>query len=200
MAFAVVATGCTGAVVFADRHQASPTTSILRLATERGIKDASTSESTVFEIPFEVRTRGDSIRLPGCALRAFRIPTNSGSDFRRDSIREDDTLQLEMVSMSELIVPPNRTLIATLRLTDPNPPPDRRDRREDDPEIERLGLRVEETPSVISPSYTAPCTDIRSTEGPVQHYGLNRVTVEPGGLGVMAGAGILIAILVLAAR
>lgn len=198
VAFAATVAGCTGAVVFADRLAQVTPTGVLRIATERGLRDASNSGSLVIDIPIEVRTQSVSAQLPGCAIRAVRLPVGTHPDSLLTSLQEDPDVQLQMVAASDAIVPPDQTRIATLRLTAPPPlQQTRRGPRARAPApVLSLWLRFDET--VLD--QTVNCPAVQSTGPGLQLYRLERVDVEPGGLGVMAGAGILIAILVLAAR
>lgn len=186
--------GCSGSLVVPHRHASSQEAHVLRIAVERGLKDASTDGSTAFEIPVEVRAGSDTVRLPGCALRAFRLPAGGGARFATDSIVADADIERAVLPAPDSVVAPGQHRLVTLRLTTARLGRDSETGRD----VGRIGVRVDESAQSID--RTVGCPDIRSLGPGVQHYGLERVETQPFGLGAIAVAALVITVLTLSGR
>ena len=141
--------------------------------------------------PIEVRTAAGQAQLPGCAIRAVAVPAGTHPDSLFTELVPDPAIQLQ--------VPPGQTRIVTLRLTDTVSvvrPTVRTRRDRIVAPVRRLWLRFDET--VLD--QTSNCPGVQTVSNGLQLYRVERADVEPGGLGIMAGAGMVIAVLVLAAR
>jgi len=84
--------GCASMAVIPDRKGDRSASHVLRLAAERGITDQSNEEWRLLQVPFEVRTDSLQIVLPGCSVRAFRIPSLDDREFSLDSITEEPAI------------------------------------------------------------------------------------------------------------
>lgn len=172
---AATSTGCVQSVAFAERHEASPVTSVLRIASERGLRDTSAGGSIVIEIPVEVRTGSNPVTLPGCAIQPFRMPAITGRKFDLNlAVIQADPLIALTTSTSS--VPADQARIVTVRLVALLPSAGA---------LQGLGLRFDETPAVLGVS--VGCPNVRTTGPDVQHYGLIRAGVDPATLGITGG-------------
>jgi hypothetical protein len=127
------------------------------------------------------------------------VPAGTHPDSLFTELVPDPAIQLQVVPNTEATVPPGQTRIVTLRLTDTVSvvrPTVRTRRDRIVAPVRRLWLRFDET--VLD--QTSNCPGVQTVSNGLQLYRVERADVEPGGLGIMAGAGMVIAVLVLAAR
>lgn len=185
LACVVASAACATVSVFGTPRAGSPSMHIIRVAEERGIKelssgDTASGEPIRIEIPLEVRTEDESLSLTnGCALRPFIMPAIDGPDFSLDSVQPQDTvaraLRILVPQDQQLIPAGERRMFTIQMLVDRS-----------DPNTEALGLMIDESPAATRATPDCVPAAFTDTTGAVQHFGLQRVPVEPGGPGAAA--------------
>lgn len=192
---ACVSTACTSVALFGVQRAGSPETAIIRVAEERGF--AELTAGTFFgrgdgepvpvriELTLEVSARDDSVAIPGCAVQGFTSSPIRDRDFSVEAISDEGVTVAMPEDQDPIVVAPGERRLVRIWLTGPASEPD----------SASLGLRIDESPAVLD--MRTGCPDVRDAAGSVQHFGFQRVVVEPGGLAAATGALALVAIVVL---
>ena len=193
---ACASAACSSVALFGVQRAGSPETAIVRVAEERGFEEL--SAGTFFgrgdgepvpvriELTLEVRARDDSVAIPGCAVQGFTSSPIRDRDFSVEAISDEGVTVTMPEGEDPIVVPPGERRLVRIWLTGPASEPD----------SASLGLRIDESPAVLDAR--TGCPDVRDTAGSVQHFGFQRVEVEPGGLAAAVGALALVAVVVLA--
>lgn len=185
LASLLLTTGCGSISVFGTPHVGSPSLQTIRVAEERGIKEIS-NEPIRIEIPIEVRAGDEPISVGnGCVLRPFIMGAIDGSDFSLTTIRSEDAV---FERGGRVLIPPDDDVV-----------PARERRRftiqlmfdSSDPDTEALGLRIDESPEAVRASDCVRGA-LADTSASVQHFGLQRIPIDPVGPGAAAVAVIVL--------
>ena len=202
--------GCASAAVFAERRGDRPRSSVLRLATERGIKDVSTDELRQLEVPIEVRADSMQVVLPGCAVRPFWHQDLDDVDFVLDSIREvpfvtafavpsteelerrrDEPVRRQAFPAATVVVDSGQRRMVTITVV-----ASRSELGENE-----LGVRLDSSPGARFAEAGACPSLIASTDSAyVEHYALPGVFIESGGMAIAASALLLALIVIVTGR
>lgn len=187
-------------MVFAERQTDRATSSVLRLATEAGVEDLSTSDVRRLRVTIQVQAPENlAVQIPGCAVRPFRAPDLDVTDFSVSSITEDPDIIID----SALPADPDARALSRVPVTVPGGAnqlvritvvASRATLGEDE-----IGLRLDASPQALP---GGRCTEpIDSTNADyVEFYLLPGELIETGGVAVAAGAALVALIILLTLR
>lgn len=192
IAFLVLVAGCASTSITVDSRAGQTQDSVVRLVTEAGVEDESTTDIRRLRLTLRVRSLQDTVLVPGCVVRSFRTGDLDVHDFHVDSIVDESAVSLRAVA---------RDPAAAARTTDPIRVLPGEDRlldiiievRQADLDQDELGIAVNSSPQAFS---GVRCAPLRSLDRQyAQYYVLQGRLIETPKWFLMAGVAMLALIL-----